>query len=228
MRPTESGTRCSFAFSRSLRFIARTMFSLSSCGPVPTCAPAPAGPHCFGGGALAEVRRPWPGLRLRGLFASASVPSLPMTVAAMPWMADHELPHSPDSGLEAFREPFKACVLGDLVKADSGSDVVWKRDRAATPGFEVGAGEAFLEVNRDPFLLPALSLPSPAYMSSSTEISLRVRGRSVELLLDVDNEGPLAGFMACAQPERVKNVELHRPKAGGRRVLAWHAFTESW
>jgi hypothetical protein len=97
MRPAESGTKCSPAVNRSLRFIALTMASLSSCVPAPTCEPAPAGPHCFGGGALVEVRRPWPGFRMRVLPDSPEVPSLAMTVAAMPWRADHEFPHSPDS-----------------------------------------------------------------------------------------------------------------------------------
>jgi hypothetical protein len=222
MRPTESGTRCSLAVNRSLRFIARTMFSLSSCGPEPTCEPAPAGPHCFGGGALAEVRRLCTALRLRGLVESPGVPSLPMTVAAMPWIADHELPHIPDSGLEAFREPFDSCAFGDLVKDEDGSDVALKR----LPALEVGAGDPFLDAPLDPFLLLASSLPSAAYISSSTEISLLVLGRSVALLLDVDNEGPFAGFMACArvtraqQPDRVSQVEQHRSKV----VFAWHAF----
>lgn len=58
IRPAESGTRWSLAVNRSLRFMALTMASLSSCVPAPTCEPAPAGPQCFGGGALVEVRRP--------------------------------------------------------------------------------------------------------------------------------------------------------------------------
>jgi hypothetical protein len=44
-------------------------------------------------------------------------------------------------------------------------------------------------------------------MSSSTEINRRVRGRKVELLLEVDNEEPLVVFMACG----VDLVELHMP-----------------
>lgn len=77
IRPTESGTRCSPAVNRSFRFIALTMASLSSCVPAPTCEPAPAGPHCFGGGALVDVRRPWPGfVRLRVFPESPGVPSL--------------------------------------------------------------------------------------------------------------------------------------------------------
>lgn len=122
-------------------------------------------------------------------------------------MADHEFPHNPDSGdsgLDELREPFDVCPPVDLMKDDEGADVTLGRALAATPGLEAGVGDPFLEVILDPVLLPASSLPSPAYMSSSTDISLRVRGRKVELLLDDDNEGPLAGFMACAhQPERV-------------------------
>jgi len=115
-----------------------------------------------------------------------------MTVAAMPWMADHEFPHMPDSGLEAFREPCEACktcVFGARVKVDVGSDVALKRDLPA-------AGDPSRDVILDPFLLAASSLPSVAYISSSTEISRLVRGRSV------DSEGPLAGFMACARRVR--------------------------
>lgn len=175
------------------------MFSLSSCGPAPTCEPAPAGPHCFGGGALTEVRRPLTGLRLRGLLAPEGVPSVPMTVAAMPWIADHGLPHMPERGFDALREPLEDAAFGALVKDETGSDVTLKRVFPALPG------DPFLDPVLDPFLLPASSLRSPAYMSSSTEISLLVRGRSVALLLDVDSEGPLAGFMAC-----VREPEPHR------------------
>jgi hypothetical protein len=59
-------------------------------------------------------------------------------------------------------------------------------------------GEPSLDVILDPVLLAASSLPSAAYISSSTDISLRVLGRNVELLLEEDSEAPLAGFMACA------------------------------
>jgi hypothetical protein len=100
MRPTESGTRCSPAVNKSLRFIALTMASLSSCVPAPTCEPAPAGPHCFGGGALVEVRRPCPGFRLRVLPESPEVPSVARTVAAIPRIAASEFPHNPDSVCE--------------------------------------------------------------------------------------------------------------------------------
>lgn len=44
-------------------------------------------------------------------------------------------------------------------------------------------------------------------MSSSTDINRRVRGRKVELLLEVDNEEPLVVFMTCG----VDLVELHMP-----------------
>jgi len=143
------------------------------------------------------------------------VPSLPMTVAAMSWMADHGFPHSPDSGLDELRLPFGGWLPVGLMNDDDGSDVTFMRDRAATAEFEVEAGDPFLDVIRDPVLLPASSLRCVVYISSSTDISLRVRGRNVELLLDVDNEGPLAGFMACAhQPERVEWVELHVSKSG--------------
>jgi hypothetical protein len=53
-------------------------------------------------------------------------------------------------------------------------------------------------------------------------MSLRVRGRSVELLLEVASEEPLEGFMACGgQAESVK-AELHRPSDWSGREAAWH------
>lgn len=98
-RPTGSDTWLS-ARSRSLRFIARTMFSLSSCEPAPTWAVDEAsGPHCFGG-ALVEVRRCEPSSGFRFLAAaegSLELPSFPSTLVARPWIADHEFPHIPDS-----------------------------------------------------------------------------------------------------------------------------------
>jgi hypothetical protein len=57
-------------------------------------------------------------------------------------------------------------------------------------------------------------------MSSSTDINLRVLGRNVELLLDVDSEAPLAGFMACAHQAEQGKLELHRPNSWGNRVDA--------
>jgi hypothetical protein len=148
-----------------------------------------------------------------------------MTLAAMPWIADHGLPNSPESVFE-LREGFGLCALTDRTKEEDGSEVTLRRDLEDTPGFTFGAGEPFLDVTLDPDLLAASSLPSAAYMSSSTDISRRVLGRSVELLLDVDRE-ELAGFMAWAhQAERVK-LELHVSKDWGGRIQAWHAFTET-
>lgn len=99
-RPTESDISCWSARSRSLRFIARTMASLSSCVPAPMCeVPEVGGPHCFGG-ALVDVRRCEPKYGFRFLvLASVSFapPSLPSTLVARPWIADHESPHSPES-----------------------------------------------------------------------------------------------------------------------------------
>jgi hypothetical protein len=142
----------------------------------------------------------------------AAVLSLPMTFAAMPWIADHGFPHNPDKDPDVFRGGFGLCALVALIKGEVGSEVILRRDLAATPGFDVGVGDAFLEAKREPVLLAASSLASAVYMSSSTDMSLLVRGRRVELLLDVDNEDPLAGFMAWGhQAERMK-VELHKPK----------------
>lgn len=74
-----------------------------------------------------------------------------------------------------------------------------------------GVGDGFREPSLDVPLLAPLSLPSVAYMSSSTEISRLVRGRSVELLLDVDSEEPLEGFMACGRLAEWAKVVLHGP-----------------
>jgi hypothetical protein len=106
MRPTESGTRCSLAVNRSLRFMALTIASLSSCVPAPTCELAPAGPHDRGGGWLTDVRRPCVGFRRRVLLDSAGGSSLAKTVAAIPWMADHEFPQMPDSVSAVVRGDF--------------------------------------------------------------------------------------------------------------------------
>lgn len=65
-------------------------------------------------------------------------------------------------------------------------------------------------------------------MSSSTEINLRVRGRNVELLLDDDNEEPLAGFMACAHQAEQMKEELHRPNDVSGGGDAWHVITKTW
>ena len=48
-------------------------------------------------------------------------------------------------------------------------------------------------------------------MSSSTEISRLVRGRRVELLVEVDSEEPLEGFMACGGLAEWAKVVLHGP-----------------
>jgi hypothetical protein len=133
-----------------------------------------------------------------------------MTFAAMPCMADHEFPNIPDK-VFGFREPCELCALVDLMNGDDGSDVTLRRDLAPTPGLDVRVGDPSLEVILDPVLLVASSLCSVAYMSSSTDISLRVRGRNVELLLDDDSEALLAGFMACAHQANVE-LGLHTPK----------------
>lgn len=91
------------------------------------------------------------------------------------------------------RVAFEACTPADLKKAD-GAEVTL-------------AGDAVLEAILEPPLELKPSLSSVAYMSSSTDISRRVRGRRVEVLLEVDNEEPLVVFMACG----VDAVELHRP-----------------
>jgi hypothetical protein len=127
-------------------------------------------------------------------------------------MADHGFPHKPDRDPDVLRGDFGFCALVALMKGEEvGSEVILRRDPGATPGFDVGVGDAFLEAKREPGLLVASSLASAVYMSSSTDMSLLVLGRRVELLLDVDSEDPLAGFMAWGhQAERMK-VELHKP-----------------
>lgn len=220
MRPTESGTRCSFAVKRSLRFIALTCASLSSWVPAPTCEPAPAGPHCFGGGTLVDVRRPCVGLRRRVLLDSRGSAS---TVAAMSCIADHELPNNPDRPGELGLFEF-----ADRSNSASGFAVPPRRDAVVAPARELAAGDAFLEaVLEGPRLKPP-SLPCDAYTSSSTEISLLVRGRSVELLFDVDNDVPLEGFMACGRRAEWVMVELHRPDDLSGREDAWHGITASY
>ena len=57
-------------------------------------------------------------------------------------------------------------------------------------------------------------------MSSSTEISLFVRGRNVELLLEVDSEEPLEGFMACGRQAEWVTVVLHKPSDWSGREAA--------
>jgi hypothetical protein len=145
-----------------------------------------------------------------------------MTVAAMSCIVDHELPHSPDS---AFTGLFGFCALVALIKEDDGSEVALRRDLGPCPGIDDGIGDAFLDAIRDPVRPEASSLPSVAYISSSTDINLRVLGRNVELLLDVDSEAPLAGFMACAHQAGQVKLELHTPNKRSGRVDAWHVVT---
>jgi hypothetical protein len=140
--------------------MARTMASLSSFVPAPTCEPAPAGPHCFGGGALTDVRRPCPGFLLRELLGSAAVPSLPMTFAAMPWIADHEFPHSPESGLDVLRAVLELCALAEFMNDEAGGDATVRRDLGETPGLVDGIGKPFLDGSREPVLLAPPSLAS--------------------------------------------------------------------
>lgn len=87
MRPVESAIKWLSARSRSLRFIARTMLSLSSCVPAPMCEVDEAdGPHCFGG-ALVEVRRCEPSSGFRFLVVvdvSFALASFPSTLDARP------------------------------------------------------------------------------------------------------------------------------------------------
>jgi hypothetical protein len=148
-----------------------------------------------------------------------------MTLAAMSCIADHEFPHSPVNFAE-FRGLFGICMPVALRNGDDGSGGALVRDLALAPGFGAGIGEAFLDVSLEPVLLAASSLPSVAYMSSSTEIRRRVRGRNVELLLDVDREA-LAGFMAMTCTLRAVQVklDLHRPSGRGGQVNAWHVIT---
>lgn len=121
------------------------MASRSSCGPAPTCEPAPAGPHCFGGGALVEVRRPCWGLRLGASLGAGVAASLPRTFAARPWIADHEFPHSPVSALDVSRVAFDVCAPADLTNDDDGPYVAWRRGDEAAPLCAVAAGDAALE-----------------------------------------------------------------------------------
>lgn len=114
------------------------------------------------------------------------------------------------------------------MKGEVGSEVILRRDLGATPGFDVGIGDAFLEASRDPVRLPASSLASEVYMSSSTDMSRLVLGRRVELLLDVDNEDPLAGFMAWAHQAERMEVELHKPNECPSQWDAWYKVTGTW
>jgi hypothetical protein len=148
-----------------------------------------------------------------------------MTFAAMSCMADHEFPHSPENVFAEFPLVFGACALAALMNRDAGSGVALRRDLGPALGPDVGTGDAVLEEILDVPLLVAWLLASAAYMSSSTEISRRVRGRSVELLLDVDSEAPLAGFMACAHQAEQVRLELHGPSVQSSWVDAWQEIT---
>lgn len=126
MRPAESDIKCWSARSRSLRFIARTMLSLSSCVPAPTCEVDEAdGPHCFGG-ALEEVRRCELSRGFRFLVpsdVSLTPASFPSTLVARSWITDHEFPHSPDSVLCASRPTRRDCEPEARSKVEVGPDV---------------------------------------------------------------------------------------------------------
>jgi hypothetical protein len=136
------------------------------------------------------------------------VPSLAMTVAAMPWIVDPRFPHIPDNVAAG---DFGVDAPEDLWKEEEGVQVAFRRDEEAAPEYAFGAGDPFLDPILEVPLLCPLSLPSAKYMSSSTEISRRVRGRSVELLFDVDSEVPLEGFMTCGRRAEWVKVGLHRP-----------------
>ena len=99
-----------------------------------------------------DVRRVCVGLRVRAAAEPADVVSLPRTLAARPWTADHEFPHSPESVDEVSRVAFEAWTPADLKNAD-GAEVTL-------------AGDAVLEAVLEAILEPARelkpSLPSVA------------------------------------------------------------------
>lgn len=207
MRPTESGTKCSFAVSRSLRFMARTKLSLPSSVPAPTCDPDEVGPHCFGGTLLVTLR--WEGhigfRRLVVASGAASSDSLPSTLVAISWIADHEFPQMPDSAADVSRRAFGACA--ERFEATLGRD-----------GWERGMGEAALEPSGE----PPLSLVAPVLYSSSIDIRRRVRGRNDELAgveLVCEGVDPLMRFMAFVSRGKVVTAGRHRMelRAAGRR-----------
>ena len=96
------------------------------------------------------------------MLASVGALSPPMTFAAIPWIADHGLPHIPDRGFDLFREAWEVCGLMDLSKEDAGTDAPWKRDEEAAPEFEAGVGDPFLDTFREELLLGPPSLSSVA------------------------------------------------------------------
>lgn len=77
-------------------------------------------------------------------------------------MADHEFPHNPDNGFNGVREGFEVCALADLIKEDVGLEVTLRRDEGATPGYEGGVGDPFLEPVLDTLRPRPPSLPSVA------------------------------------------------------------------
>lgn len=177
------------------------------------------------------MRRPCVGLRRRALLLLESLGSA-RTVAAMSCKADQEFPNSPDKpgelGLFGFEDRSNRAsgFAATLRREDVVAPV---REFAAGDGDGDGDGDACLEaaVREGPPLRPP-SVACEVYISSSTEISLLVRGRSVELLFDVDNEVPLEGFMACGRRAEWVTVELHRPDDLSGREDAWHGITASY
>jgi hypothetical protein len=198
MRPTESGTMCSLAVSRSLRFIARIRLSLPSCESTPTSDPEEVGPHCFGG-VLFVTRRCVGHIGFRRLVVAsgaASSASFPSTLVAIPWIADHEFPQIPDSVADVSRRAFGACA--DRFEATLGRE-----------GWERGMGEAALELSGE----PPLSLVATVLYSSSMDIRRRVRGRNDELVgveLVCEGVDPLVRCMAFVSRAELVTAEQHR------------------
>jgi hypothetical protein len=153
------------------------------------------------------------------VLESLDVPSLAMTVAAMPCIVDPRFPHSPDNVCPG---DFGADAPEDLWKEDEGVQVAFRRDEEVAPEYAFGAGDRFRGPILDVPLLCPLPLPSAGYISSSADISRRVRGRRVELLFEVDSEVPLEGFMACGRQAEWVKVGLHRPSDWNGREAAWH------
>ena len=138
-RPAESAIMRSLAVSKSLRFIARTMLSLSSRVPAPTYElEVDGGPHCVG--ALLALRPCVPDCGFRLLVPGfVCVLSPPSTFVASPWIADHEFPQMPDNAVEASRPAFEVCALADRTK-DEGLEVALGRHERG-----LGLGDTFRE-----------------------------------------------------------------------------------
>lgn len=83
-----------------------------------------------------------------------------MTFAAIPCIADHGFPQSPDKGFVELRDlEVEDCDWEVCIKEEAGSEVTFRRDLGARPpNDDVGVGDAFLEA----VLLAASSLPSAA------------------------------------------------------------------